>query len=402
MFPLVNRVFSLARVGLVRAGLPQQVASLPANKRPGAAIVLVKNEGKIGKVDSTGYYPKAIVASGARRRAQLLDLGFAKSWAFIEAGTPEILADDMISSQELMSKLDCLLLEKFYGTNKQPIQGNAWPYICEVYPFENYFIFQYKGQKYRQHYNLDPIDRKVALLGGPQAVKEQYVTAGDAKESMPRSETGHHYNWAHTRGQLQTISMGGKHSELVTQIVRNWSNIHEAVRMYLDYARARDNKMPMRPAFYPVNIEGGKVMQQALAANGIDYYTFATWSAGALAEAAEKKTKTHSGTPVPMAKHAYVGDPKDPSTWHLPLDSPGRIRNAASRVNQTKGIPVSARPGVLGKIRKAEKHVGVEVPSKPTGSQKEWAHKKQVKSNMGDTKWSAHVTPGPGVGGTIQ
>ncbi|MDE2099971.1 MAG: hypothetical protein KGL39_22145 [Patescibacteria group bacterium] len=373
MFLLAGKMFRLLRVGLVRAGMPEEVRHLPGNKDMTCSIVMDANTKKFGCVQATGYYPEVVVVAGGIRRQRLLDAGFVRSWAYVNAAR-EINADDEISSNELMAKLDNLLQDKILGSNRQPI-GNAWPNIIEIYPFENYMIFQLKGQKYRQSFSLDPVERRVGLLGGTVPVKEMYVTAGDAKESMPRSQTGHHYNYAHTRGQLQTIAPGGKTSELVTQLVRNWGNVLEAVRMYLDYAKARTNKQQMRPAFQPVDVEGTHKIEAMLRAHGIDRFDFACWSAAVRHKAITKKTKSHGGEEVPMSKHAYVGDPKDPSTWHLPLDKPGRIRDALARVNQTKGIPQSAKPRVLHKIRRAAEKHGIGVSSKPTPKQKAWTHR---------------------------
>jgi len=49
----------------------------------------------------------------------------------------------------------------------------------------------------------------------------------------------------------------------------------------------------------------------------------------------DNNTKTHSGEAVPMRDHAYVGDPKDKSTWHLPVHDEGHVRAALGRFNQT-------------------------------------------------------------------
>ena len=57
-----------------------------------------------------------------------------------------------------------------------------------------------------------------------------------------------------------------------------------------------------------------------------------------------------SGTKVPRAKFAFAPPGSKPSEWKLPVDKRSRASNALARWNQTKGIPDSAKHGVLAKI----------------------------------------------------
>lgn len=377
MFVLSGRTFFLARIGLVRAGLPVEVSASATNRQFGMPIVIIKNTDKLGHVPSTGYYPSGIIAAGALTRFRLLDAGLPFSWAYVEEGALELNASEVVGSHELLTRLDSLILEKVYGSAK-PITGQPWPYITGVYPLENHLTYQVGAKRYKQNFMLDPVDRRISLQGGSQ----QLIQAADAKTSMPRSETGARYAFAPPMGQLQTFTTGGKNSELVTQLIRNWADINEAAEMYVDYTK-HVNTQPLRPSFYPVaGVSWGGKALKALESRGIDFYNFAAWSGMARHLAATAKTKTHSGTPVPMSQHAYVGDPKDPSTWKLPLDEPGRIKNALSRVNQTHGIPQSAKSGVLQKIRHAAKRIKVAISKKPTAGQKAWEHKSHVNANM--------------------
>jgi hypothetical protein len=167
-------------------------------------------------------------------------------------------------------------------------------------------------------------------------------------------------------------------------MIRNWSNIVEAVTMYLNYTRLAGTglKPPMRPSFYPVNLSPEHKIVAALQAKGIDVYDFAKWTAMALVEAKAKGTKSvGTGEHVNRSNFAYVGDTNDPSTWKLPIHDATHARNALARVNQTKGIPETAKAGVLLKIKHAAKKHGVDV-SAPTSGQKKWEHKKTVKGNL--------------------
>jgi len=314
MFTLCGRTFDLAKVGLVRAGCPQELSNTFHNRILGSPIIITSNYEKLGYVQATDYWPSGIIVAGAKTRTALLAASFARSWAYVEAGALEINADDAIGSSELMGKLDALILEKFYGSAKQPVSGQPWPYIQEVYPFENYFIYSMKGQKYRQGFALDPVERKVALRGGSVAVNEKFVDAtinADNKDSMPRVQTGVRYAYAPPKGNNQSFTTGGKNSELVTQLIRNWSDIMEAVAMYLNYTRLAGTglKPPMRPSFHPVNLSPEHKIVAALQAKGIDVYDFAKWTAMALVEAKAKGTKAPtSGQKKWMHKKTVKGN----------------------------------------------------------------------------------------------
>lgn len=286
MFALDNKTFILAKIGLLRVGCPSEVEDLPSNRASGFAIVAVKNEKKLGYIEATKYCPNVIVVAGGKRRELLLAEGIVASWAYVQADVININADDAISSNELMEKLNELLRERFYG-NKDTGGGCGspcgsalpYPYIFEVYPFENYFIYSMKGQKYRQAFALDPIERKVGLRGGSIMVMEKFVDAcGDAP--MPRVQTGVRYAFAPIRGMDTVTSRGAKNSELITQVIRNWANIDAAITAFQAYRRSTTNRAPMTPAFQPVALAGNKI-QAKLAAKGIDMYEFAVWSAKA-------------------------------------------------------------------------------------------------------------------------
>ena len=380
MFTLCGRTFNLAKVGLVRAGCPQELSNTFHNRVPGAPLIITQNYEKLGYIQATDYYPSGIIVAGAATRNILLNASYTRSWAYVEAGALEINADDAIGSSELMGKLDALILEKFYGSAKQPVSGQPWPYIQEVYPFENYFIYSMKGQKYRQGFALDPIERKVALRGGSVAVNEKFVdaTINADKEVMPRVQTGVRYAYAPPKGNSQSMTTGGKNSELVTQLIRNWSDIMEAVTMYLNYTRnaGQGLKPPMRPSFYPVNLSPANRIVAALQAKGIDVYDFAKWTGLALVEAATKKTK-QVGTGEHVSKKDFAYAPGDDSSqWKLPIHDASHARNALARINQVKGIPESAKAGVMLKVKHAAKRHGVDV-SKPSSGQKKW-----VKGNL--------------------
>jgi hypothetical protein len=72
-----------------------------------------------------------------------------------------------------------------------------------------------------------------------------------------------------------------------------------------------------------------------------------------------------------MSDFAYVGDPNDLSSWHLPCDK-DHIEAATRLIAHTKSVPKSARKKVLDFVRRAAKKFGVEIPDEPTDAQKKW------------------------------
>lgn len=314
MFKYRGQDVHLVKVGLVRAGCPREISTAIENTAINTAIVMTKNVKGLGRIEATNYTPEGVIVSGAYMRNRLLECGVAVSWAFVQAGAVKNMnADDAISSNELMEKLTQLLQERTFGALKTPISGSPWPYIVEVYPFENYFIYTYKGQKYRQFYALDPIERKAALRGGSVPVAEKFVNAND--DRMPRVQTGVRYANAPIPGNRQSVHYGAAHSELVTQVIRSFANVVEAAAAYLAHGvRVTNGKVlphgQMRPAYQPValGVDGARGANGTfLTAKGIDHFSFAVWGARMLSEA--QKQKLPIGKYLAKIKKVDAGGP---------------------------------------------------------------------------------------------
>lgn len=354
--------YILAKVSLIRAACPAQLEGKLVNQSLAKPIIIEANPGGIGALSAAAYAPKALIVAGNARKKFLLQRGVVSSWAWIQAGAMDINVADAMSSQELLGRLSGALVEKFYGVGKQPILGQQWPSILEVYPFEDYMICSMKGQKYRQGFVLDPVERKVRLNGGAVEIN----AGGDATESMPRVQTGVRWAYAPMRGNVQTTTQGAKNSELVTCLVRNWANIEQAANDYVAATKTGLYK-PMKPAFCPVDLTPTGELSKAFAAVGIDVFEFAHWSAGEF-----KKYQTRNGKNIPRSKFAYAPS-ADPSTWKLPMDTPGRAKNALARLNQVQGVQKTAKTGLMHKVRKVAKSKGIGVSDKPSSKQTNWA-----------------------------
>lgn len=269
-----HRRYDLQRIRLLKIGCPRELQASRENAY-NVPVVVEQNRHAYGKVGATGFYPDAVVVAGQYRRAQLLAAGVPFAWGWVERGVIEIQADDAISSGELTEKLVALLQQKIYGNNR-PLTGQPWPYVCQVYPFENYMIYEFSGQKYRQPFKLDPISRDVALDGNAVKVQEKFIDAGEA--GMSKVQTG----VRQTSNPLplasnQVVSRGGAHSDLVTMVVRNFSNVNHVVAHMLDAIKDGLYK-PMKPDFAPVNIsDDGKILGPLIAA-GIAPSDFVIWA----------------------------------------------------------------------------------------------------------------------------
>ncbi len=71
------------------------------------------------------------------------------------------------------------------------------------------------------------------------------------------------------------------------------------------------------------------------------------------------KTKSVGGKEYPASAFAYVGDPEDISTWHLPIPDEAHVRDALARFNQTQ-LPAEAKAKVARKLLAAAKKYGID------------------------------------------
>lgn len=245
------RVYHLAPLHLLKVGCPKEIAAARENKLTTGPIIVEKNRQGYGRVASTDYTPQGVVVAGGDHRAKLLNTGMLIAMAWIEAGL-KINADDAISCQELMSKLQAEVLRRMYG-DRGPAINQPYPCVLYVYPFENYLIFEMGGQKYRELYTIDPVARTVALSGQPEKVDEKFVSASmTADGGMPKVQTGARIV-SNPIGLVwnQVSWRGGPTSELMTQVIRNFSNINEMVSN-LKFAIKYGLYTPQVPNFAPV------------------------------------------------------------------------------------------------------------------------------------------------------
>ncbi len=360
--------FTLAKTSLIRLGCPIEVEGLLANRALGRPIVAVVNKKQYG-MTASDYCPSAVVVCGGETRRQLLAQGHTKSWAFIEKGAMQFDPDDAIPYDEFMARLSGGLQDKYYNG----LPGAARPGITQVHPFDNFMTFNMRGKSYGQKYAFDPSGRDPRMVGDAQLLaSESPVTYSPASKAfMPQVQTGMHYVPGWTPGNSQSSTQGGGKSELVTMIIRNLSDVMRAVGQYLAVTKGARS---IKPDFSPVAATYDKKINAMLQARGIDAFEFALWVAA----------KERGEFALPKEKK-------------LPLNTPGRVRNALSRVNQVKGVPAGEKPGALAKIRHKAKHIGVDVSDKPTSGQAKWA-KRKVKATVTQTSYPRQGGSGSGPG----
>ena len=347
--------FQLCKIPLLSAGCPEPLSIAASNRSMHMPLVIARNVKRYGFIQSTNYYPKAVVVAGAQRRAELLKQCVMTDWGWVDSNAADALnisASDAVSSSELFQKIGTQVTERVMGIKQNQITA-SWdkPWIAELYPFERFCVFNFRGKAFRQGFELDPASRGVVLAG--PVMKDEI---GACIQKMPVAQTGLRYAFAPPDGNSQTSTQGAKNSELVTMTVRNWTNINEAVSMYLD-AIKHGLYHPMRPAFAPVRLAPDGKMSTQLAAQAVHPPDFVVWSEKAYAS----KAKNHGPRAVPRDQHAYVGKRNDPSTWYLPLLNESDIRAAAKVVRTFVQIPASKREEAVMKIEVEAARKGIRV-----------------------------------------
>jgi len=125
------------------------------------------------------YTPPVIVIHGSGKHAatRLKGKSTIKAWVGAEAARIMGLtaADSQFGAQELQSKLSEILREKLGPKKGKGDISGPYPYIVEVYPFEDYFIYQFEGKMYKQDYKCDVKKRTVSFEGDAEQVVQKYV-----------------------------------------------------------------------------------------------------------------------------------------------------------------------------------------------------------------------------------
>lgn len=170
----------------IKPNIDKFLQALRCSQQPDQPIVIDLNKKEIGLTH--GYYPKVIVVHGSDiyAAAEHQRRDSVKAWIGIEAAKLldlDISADHDIGANELNRKLNALLTQKFKQKSTSPAvyDGNKVPWIQEVYPLEDYFIYTLGMDTYKQAYTIGD-DLEPAFKGQPTKVRATYINAG---EMMP-------------------------------------------------------------------------------------------------------------------------------------------------------------------------------------------------------------------------
>lgn len=149
-------------------------------------IIVDMNVKQIGR-STTGYFAPVIVVDGRHRHLAARMQGHERIRAWVgELAAAEleltVHADHQFGSGEMRQKISEHLEHQYPADPEKPYHNR--PYIEEVYPLENYFVFSMGGKKYKQGYSADPKKRVVELTGHPKEVTQKYVGIKAAAEPV--------------------------------------------------------------------------------------------------------------------------------------------------------------------------------------------------------------------------
>ena len=381
--------------------IPLNKISLSAStKRDSDTIVIDKNDLKIGRTVA-GFVPKVIILRGHNKVEALKANGemFANVWIGASAMKKLcIMADDAISSNELQQHLQIQISKQYKGTKSN--DGSApygGPWIRDIYPFENYLIFDNNGDTYRQPYVLDPITRVVALSGTPTKVYQEYsdvpkglstkegakakaavavIESASAIPVLPSSRSVQYYTTTMSQEQdFDTINDSGKplgmnrgtgiteigtltnygapNSEYANPPLKTMMNIEEALRVYLAMIADGTHK-PLPPMFdpsstitasrYPNEYREAEIAARSIGET-ISVIDFMRWQNKQLAASAPTKCG------LSASAFAYIGDPKDISTWHYQCNSLEAIEASLDELDSTSYVPKEAKSDVHASLQ---------------------------------------------------
>lgn len=141
---------------------------------------------------SGGFRPKVVVIEGGARVRASRQQGHERMRVWIGdramGYVASIRADHQLGAQELRTLLG-IELEKEYPAkrNKQNMIIESSPWIQEVYPLENYFVFSRNGHYWKQSYTVTLKDRSVKLDGKPEEVTQRYVPLTASSMNLARA-----------------------------------------------------------------------------------------------------------------------------------------------------------------------------------------------------------------------
>lgn len=349
-------------------------------------LVLDYNFDKLGRIEC-GYTPKVIVLSGikaakdakqkARGDHKVLN---ATAWVGTKAfKTLQIMASD-VSSNDLQALL-YKAVQKAYGKRSESkATSSAYyvdsPYIADVYMFDNYCILGWQGQKFRQRYTFDQTTRNLTLDGDMTPVVETYedaplakVTASSFLDEGNRGTTQGGFDGRQSNVFDSWKDFGAPNSEANNPAIKLMLNVEEALKCYLqEILKGVWKVVYSGVAVTPPNMihaaMESKIAAKEAKVKNFSVVDFLQWQNKKLNIKAAIQTKLVDGDAYGYEDFAYIGIPRDISTWFVPLKTSGQI-HAAKRKDIFAGVPKSEQKAVKIKVQA----FGTTLSGKPTKNQ---------------------------------
>lgn len=209
------------------AAPPKGNHSMPGAKGPGDPKVA----NKANKAQSnSGRAIKVHVSAGALITASSLPVIEASSTIKTHFGMERLRTTSRLSAAADLGANDLrnMLQEALKAgsvNGDTPVSscgGSTYKWITEVYPLQNYFIYESGNKKYKQSYTMK--NGNVSLKGDPAPVKIAYVTASSIRAGGPGS--GRH------KEMMRDLTQGSKMASKLNEVkVANFlQKLHEHVK----------------------------------------------------------------------------------------------------------------------------------------------------------------------------
>jgi hypothetical protein len=175
----IDAVASPIRAPIDTSKVQESMRASADNMEP---VIVDVNKNRLGMISKGHYYPQVIVVDGQHRYqgAMLQGRERIKAWVGIEAAAMIGLlhADHQLGSSELHQLLQKKLNDEYPSVSEPgSVLYQPRPYIKEVYPLEDYFVFSHDEKQFKQSYKCNMADRSVDLVGKPKAVVQKFVHA---------------------------------------------------------------------------------------------------------------------------------------------------------------------------------------------------------------------------------
>lgn len=378
-------------------------------------IVLDRNYDRIGQLNCS-YVPPVVAISGTDKLRELKKNrdGYANAWVGNRAlRVLKLHASDAISNNDLEAKLRLLIQDAYGKKNKANAPYDyetAYPYIVDVYQGDaNYLIFRLGKAYFQQNFKIDSKTRNVSLDGTKQEVVQTYKPAptGDISSAafdtwkiiaptaaignttlsnliysnVPRVHGGYKGPTDMMQpgiGGVDFVHYGAPNSELNNPGLRLMDNVEEALGMYLQYVRdgIHEPVGKMGLVAPPLYMNAAAETRIALKAhpevneNNFSTSDFLMWQNKTLRIKANAQTKVVNGDRLTSADFAYVGDPQDISTWHLPIASKAQIEQSLRASSTCSAVPKFERDEVRQKLRETAHAFGINAGGIGSGRHK--------------------------------